>query len=82
MSERPLPVDSAAPRCGWCGEPAVTEVITRPGRSKKQTAPVCEAHARDFEERGIKTTRLELDEKLERERKRSAWLSQNRGGRR
>jgi hypothetical protein len=63
--------------CGWCQEPAVTEVIVRPGRSKRKTTPVCETHAKDFEQRGIKTTRVELDEKLERDRKRGTWRAQH-----
>ena len=75
MSQGGLPDDLSPAVCGWCGDPAVTEVVTRPGRSKKQTAPVCEAHAKDFEARGIKTTRVEFEEKRERDRKRSAWLS-------
>lgn len=59
--------------CGWCPEPAVTEVITVPGRKNRKTTPVCEAHAQDFEKRGVLTVRVELDQKLERSRKRSQW---------
>lgn len=71
MSDSPV-------RCGWCQEPSVTEVITRPGRKNRMTAPVCEHHAKDFETRGIQTMRSELDEKLERERQRKSWVSQNK----
>jgi hypothetical protein len=51
----------------------VTEVIVVPGRKRKKTAPVCEQHAEKFERRGQMTTRLEVDRKLEAERKRSQW---------
>ncbi len=64
--------------CGWCGEPAVTRVITRPGRKLKRTAPVCETHAKKFEAQGQMTTRLEVEKKLEAERKRSNWVRSNR----
>lgn len=71
MSDTPKNV--APERCGWCDQPASTEVITAPGRKKRKTAPVCEEHAADFERRGIPTVRSELDERLERERKRGQW---------
>lgn len=59
--------------CAWCGEPAVTRVIVVPGRKNRKTTPVCEAHAADFEARGVATTRSKQAEKQERERKRSQW---------
>lgn len=59
--------------CAWCGEPAVTLVVVVSGRKNRKTKPVCEAHATGFESRGVKTTRVELAEKQERDRKRSQW---------
>lgn len=64
------------PPCAWCGEPSVTEVVTVSGRKNRRTSPVCESHAKDFEERGHKTTRVEADDRMERERKRAAWMKQ------
>lgn len=60
--------------CAWCGEPAVTDVIVVPGRVKRKTAPVCEAHATEFEERGQMTVRVEVDQKMRRARKKSEWV--------
>lgn len=60
--------------CAWCSEPAVTHVITRPGRKRRQTAPVCETHAADFEERGILTVRVEIENIAHRALKRSDWV--------
>lgn len=60
--------------CGWCNEPAVTEVIVVPGRKKRKTAPVCEAHAQEFEERGVLTTRVEIDQKLRAAARKSDWV--------
>jgi hypothetical protein len=56
------PTDDPPP-CGWCGAPAVTDVITVPGRAggKRRTAPVCESHAQKFEFEGQSTTRAEMD---------------------
>lgn len=64
---------SETPPCAWCGDPSVTDVITVPGRKNRQTAPVCENHAKDFENRGIKTVRVEADEKLRRQQRRNNW---------
>lgn len=64
--------------CAWCGKPSVTSVITRPGRKLRRTAPVCEKHAKKFEDDGVMTTRLEVDKKMEAERKRGTWLRSNR----
>jgi hypothetical protein len=70
--------DEAISACAWCGEVAVTEVVTRPGRNLRKTAPVCERHAEDFELRGMMTVRVEADQKLEAERKRSQWAKTHR----
>lgn len=59
--------------CAWCSEPAVTRVITVPGRKNRKTSPVCDSHAVDFERRGVTTTRMEADGKMDRERKRINW---------
>lgn len=72
-------MSEAVPRCAWCGKEAVTNVVTRRGRKLRKTAPVCEEHAQDFEQREIATTRSEVDSKLEAQRKqaqrkaRQAW---------
>jgi hypothetical protein len=47
--------------CGWCADPAVTEVIFVKGTKNRRTAPVCEDHAQDFEQRGLLTLRLEQE---------------------
>jgi hypothetical protein len=65
--------------CAWCGEPAVTRVITRPGRQHRQTAPVCEEHAAGFESRGAMTIRLEIDNRMRRELERSQWAGRSWG---
>jgi hypothetical protein len=62
-----------ADTCGWCKEPAVTEVITRPGTKLRKTAPVCEAHAKSFEGRGQMTVRLEASNRLEMNRSKAQW---------
>lgn len=59
--------------CGWCGEPAVTLVVVVPGRARKKYAPVCEEHAVKFEREGQMTQRLEVEKKIEADRKRSQW---------
>ncbi len=59
--------------CQWCGEQGVTHVIVVPGRKNKRLAVVCESHAQDFESRGQLTTRLEVDRKIETERKNRQW---------
>lgn len=63
--------------CRWCGEPAATSVIETPGRKKRREVPVCESHAQQFEKQGIKTVRMEVDEMMERERKRGTWFKQH-----
>jgi hypothetical protein len=68
--------DSAV--CAWCGKEAVTEVVVRPGRSQRKTAPVCEAHAEDFERRGMTTVRVEASNKIMSEVKRNEWLRRYR----
>jgi hypothetical protein len=60
--------------CAWCAEPAVTHVITRPGRAHRQTAPVCETHARSFEARDILTVRVEIQNMAHKPPKRSEWV--------
>lgn len=53
-------------RCGWCIDPAVTHVITVAGRKNRKTAPVCEAHAEDFERRGMMTLRIEQENEAQK----------------
>lgn len=65
--------DAALGACGWCGEPSITEVIVVPGRKRKKKAPACEKHAARFERQGQMTTRLEVQQKMEADRKRSQW---------
>lgn len=68
--------DSAAEAvetCAWCEKPSVTHVIVVPGRKRKKTKPVCEEHATRFEGQGQTTRRLEIEQQMERERKRSLW---------
>lgn len=59
--------------CGWCGAPAVTDVITVPGRKNRKTAPVCADHATRFEEAGQMTLRLEFDLKQQRSERSRQW---------
>jgi hypothetical protein len=70
--------EQASGVCAWCGREAVTEVVTRPGRSLRKTAPVCESHAEAFERRGMATVRLEVESKLQAERKRIQWAQAHR----
>ena len=74
-------IDPSLGPCAWCGGPSVTEVVTRPGRKRRKTAPVCEKHAADFERRGIATVRSEVEAKLAAELKRSQWRRRQRGWR-
>lgn len=62
-----------ADACGWCGEPAVTQVVTRTGRIHRKTAHVCERHAIQFEEQGLMTTRLEASNMLEINKPKKQW---------
>lgn len=73
MAENPAP---ELDPCGWCGAPAVTEVVTVPGRAKKRYAPVCEDHATHFEGQGQLTRRREHEALSERERRRADYLKQ------
>lgn len=66
--------------CGWCSEPAVTEVITRPGRTHRKTAPVCERHAKEFEDRDVLTARVEFDRKMRAAAAKSEWVRRTWGG--
>lgn len=59
--------------CGWCGEPAVDQVIVVPGRKNRKLAPVCAAHQKKFLKAGQRTLESEVDRKLEAERKRKTW---------
>lgn len=60
--------------CGWCDEPAVTDLIIVRGRKNRRTAPVCEAHAVSFERAGQMTVRLEVEQKAEKDLARKQWL--------
>lgn len=55
-----------AEKCGWCDEPAVTNVVTVKGKKNRKTAPVCEEHAERFERAGQMTDRLEALEKSQK----------------
>lgn len=59
--------------CGWCGEPGVTEVVVVAGRKNRKTAPVCEQHAERFEREGQMTTRLEIQQKDQRQERSREW---------
>lgn len=76
MSVEPAPSNLGT--CGWCNLPAVTHVITRPGRKTRKVAPVCEQHAAEFEARGQMTIRLETDLKVRRDYEKSRWKASQR----
>lgn len=65
--------------CGWCSAPAVTDVITRPGKKHRMTAPVCEQHATRFENEGQMTLRLEFDLKQQSSERSRQWKAQHLG---
>jgi hypothetical protein len=59
--------------CAWCGEPGVTEVVVVAGKKNRKTSSVCEEHAAKFEQQGQMTTRLEMQQKVERQERSRQW---------
>lgn len=64
--------------CAWCGDPAVTDVITQTGKKHRKTAPVCEDHAQDFESRGMTTVRQEQEKRAQGHIRNRAMVEQLR----
>lgn len=59
--------------CTWCERPATEQLIVEPGRKHRKIAPVCDAHAREYEQRGLETVGTETERKAQAALKRAAW---------